>query len=265
MPVVSAKKISRNKNWKVIIYGKAGVGKTTSAKFLKGKTLILPLDNSAKVLANEPNIDVWKDPKFSPNDDNYFDREHPIESIIAFFNEVKSGDTKLSDYSNLVIDNVSSFEDDWFVERGRKSKNGIANEIQDYGAWKNYFSRVMTSLYLLPNVNIVTTAWEEQRDLTTESGQTFNQYAPEIRDKVRDGLLGLADVVGRVFVNPKTGGRGAILEGNDAVYAKNRIDNRKVVPIEELFSFGEDGESEPQKPTEQKKTGKTQLEKEGTK
>lgn len=58
MPVVSAKKIQRNKNWKVIIYGKAGVGKTTAAKFLKGKTLILPLDNSAKVLANEANIDL---------------------------------------------------------------------------------------------------------------------------------------------------------------------------------------------------------------
>lgn len=265
MPVVSAKKIQRNKNWKVIIYGKAGVGKTTAAKFLKGKTLILPLDNSAKVLANEANIDLWKDPKFDPDDDNYFDREHPIESIVAFFNEINSGVTKLSNYNNLFIDNVSSFEDDWFVERGRKSKNGIANEIQDYGAWKNYFSRIMTSLYLLPNVNVVTTAWEEQRDLTTESGQTFNQYAPEIRDKVRDGLLGLADVVGRVFVNPKTGGRGAILEGNDAVYAKNRIDDRKFVPIEKLFGFGEPNDSEPQNLEGQNKTTNTQSEKDGLK
>ena len=88
---------------------------------------------------------------------------------------------------------------------------------------------------------------------------------PEIRDKVRDGLLGLADVVGRVFVNPKTGGRGAILEGNDAVYAKNRIDDRKFVPIEKLFGFGEPNDSEPQNSEGQNETTSTQSEKDGLK
>lgn len=40
------------------------------------------------------------------------------------------------------------------------------------------------------------------------------------------------------MVSPKTDGRGVILEGTDAIFAKNRLDNRKLVSIKELFKFG---------------------------
>ena len=164
-----------------------------------------------------------------------FDRIHPNESLTRFLEE---HGTNKNDYTNFVIDNVSSLEKDWFVEQGRKSHNKISNEIQDYGMWSNYFSRIMTTILLIPNVNVLVTAWENTRDVTSETGQSFSQYAPAIRDSVRDGLLGLTDVVGRVVVNPKTDGRGVILEGTDAIFAKNRLDNRKLVPINELFKFG---------------------------
>ncbi len=140
-------------------------------------------------------------------------------------------------YDNLVIDNVSSFEKDWFVEKGKGSHNGISNELQDYSQWTNYFSRVMTAIYALP-VNVLTTAWETQRQITTENGQQFNQYAPEIRQSVMDGMLGLCDVVGRLIINPKTNGRGVMLQGNDSIYAKNRLDNRTMCAAKDLFRFG---------------------------
>jgi phage nucleotide-binding protein len=70
-----------------------------------------------------------------------------------------------------------------------------------------------------------------------EDGSRITQFVPQVRDQVLNQLLGLTDVVGRIKINPKTGGRGAILEGNDSVYAKNRIDSRVVCPIEELFNF----------------------------
>lgn len=224
MPLVNGKSILRNKNWKVIIYGKPGIGKTSSVKFLKGKTLVLSLDNSDRVLAGQ-DVDIYQ-----------FDRVHPEEDIMAF---VKSVETIAKNYDNLFIDNISSFEKDWFVEKGRSSTNHISNEIQDYSQWTNYFSRIMTTLYMIPNINIVTTAWEKQIEITTETGQTFNQYAPEIRDSVRDSLLGLADVVGRMITNPKTGERGVLLQGTDAVFAKNRLDDRTAAPIAELYNFGE--------------------------
>lgn len=152
----------------------------------------------------------------------------------------------------MVIDNISSLEKDWFVEKGRASHNGISNELQDYSQWTNYFARIMIVAYSLDNINILTTAWETQNDVTTETGQTFSQYAPQIRKSVRDGLLGMADVVGRVVINPKTGGRGVILQGNDGIFAKNRLDDRTSAPIEELYSFG----SEQKKTTKKRRKGR---------
>ncbi len=239
MPVVNADHFKRTKNWRVLLYGKPGVGKTSSVRFLKGKTLVLSLDNSQRVLAGT-DVDIWKDPKLDPDDQSaMFNRADPSDSIIQFINENGSNQ---NGYANIVIDNISSLEKDWFVEQGRKSHNGISNEIQDYGTWGNYFTRLTMTLFAIPNVNVLVTAWENTRNITAESGQSFSQYAPAIRDSVRDGLLGLTDVVGRLMVNPKTGGRGVILEGTDAIFAKNRLDHRTSAPIEELFAFGGDGD-----------------------
>lgn len=221
MKTKSAKNITRSQDWRIMIYAKPGTGKTSAIKYLPGKTLVLDLDDSSKVLAGLPNVDIVE-----------FDRVHPDESITDFLKEAPK---IISQYDNLVIDNISSFEKDWFVERGRKSHNGISNELQDYSAWTNYFTRIMTTIYLWKDINILVTAWENTRDVTSEQGQKFSQYAPQIRDSVRDGIMGLTDVVGRVVINAKTGGRGVILEGGDGIYAKNRLDERKVSAIEELF------------------------------
>lgn len=236
MKTTSASKLSRTKNWRVLIYGKPGVGKTSSVKNLTGRTLVLSLDNSQRVLSGLPNVDVWQDPVFPDDDTEHsFDRNHPNDSITKF---IKDQEEIEANYDNLVIDNVSSFERDWFVERGRASKNGVGNEIQDYGQWTNYFARIITTIYLFHGLNVLVTAWETTNDVTGETGQSFSQYAPEIRDSVRDGFLGLTNVVGRVLINAKTGGRGVILEGNDTIFAKNQLDNRKACAIEDLFKFG---------------------------
>lgn len=224
MNITKAKDMKKDQDWRILLYSKPGVGKTSAVKQLNGKTLVLDLDHSSKVLAGE-DIDVI-----------LFDRNNPDAAITDFIKEF----SKIAEqYENLVIDNISAFEKDWFIERGKRSKNGVGNEIQDYGQWTNYFLRIMTAIYGIKGVNILVTAWETQQQITTETGQTVNQYAPLIRDTVRDTLLGLTDIVGRVVINPKTSGRGAILEGNDGIYAKNRLDERKSVAIEELFNIGD--------------------------
>lgn len=223
-PIKHASDISRTKNWRVLIYGKPGVGKTSAVKGLSGKTLVLDLDDSSKVLASLPDVDVQP-----------FDRSHPSNEWKEFLTNLGE---RIKGYDNLVVDNISAFEKDWFVEQGRNSKNGIRNELQDYSGWTNYFARIMMTVFMDAPINVLVTAWENTREVTAESGQSFSQYAPAVRDSVRDGLLGLTDVVGRVMVNPKTGGRGVILEGSDAIFAKNRIDNRKSAAIEDLFKFG---------------------------
>lgn len=221
MQIVKASEINKTDNWRIAVYGKPGVGKTSVIKYLPGKTLILALDNSAKVLAGLDNVDVIN-----------FDRSKPTEELNEF---VKALGGLIKNYDNLVLDNVSTLEKDWFIEEGRKSKNGIRNEIQDYSTWTNFFTRVISKIYTT-DLNILVTAWEEQKPIQTASGQQFNQYAPTLRDSVRDTFMGLTDIVGRLVV--KTDGeRGLILEGNDGMYAKNRLDNRKGCKVEDLFKF----------------------------
>lgn len=230
MKITKATDIELTKNWRVLVYGKAGLGKTSLIRHLKGKTIVLSLDNSHKVLQNAPNVDVR-----TIDDEGRisFDREHPSKDITLFLKEV---DEVLDQYDNLVIDNISSFQSDWFIEQGRNSKNGISNELQHYNQWTNYFLRVLSAIYSKP-INVYITAWEDTRDLNLETGQIITQYVPQIRTNVLNQLLGLTDIVGRIIVNPKTDERGLILEGSEGTYAKNRLDNRKACKMEDLFEF----------------------------
>ena len=222
MKRLNMKKESRSKNWRICIYGKPGIGKTSTIKQLTGKTFVFDLDNSSKVLAGE-DIDV-----------GMLDRTKPIEEMNEFIKNDLPEITKK--YENLVIDNVSSLQRDWFVERGRNTKSGINNELQDYSAWTNYFTRLISAIYQ-SDLNILVTAWERQREVTSETGQSFTQFVPDIRDNVINGFMGLTDIVARMIVNPKTEERGFILEGNNAVYAKNRLDKRTACKADELFEF----------------------------
>lgn len=222
MQVINMQDQKRSANWRICLYGKPGTGKTFTVKFLKGSTFVLDLDNSSKVLAGE-NFQVAK-----------FNRTKPIEEMSDFISKILPDASK--QFDNIVIDNVSSLEKDWFIEKGRGSKNGITNELQHYSMWTNYFTRLISAIYQA-DCNILVTAWERQRQITTETGQMFNQYAPDLRDSVLNTFMGLTDIVGRLVIKPKDGTRGVILEGNDGIYAKNRLDQRKGCKVEELFTF----------------------------
>jgi phage nucleotide-binding protein len=54
--------------------------------------------------------------------------------------------------------------------------------------------------------------------------------------KIVDNVCGLCDVVGKIFINEE-GEHGIRLEASRNVYAKNQIDSRKAVRIEDFINF----------------------------
>ena len=208
-------------NYRWLVYGVPGVGKTTLSKYLKGKTYLLSLDNSFR------RIQFWQD----KNDIWVIDPNRPIEDLNAFTEAFDP-----SQYDNLVIDNLSNLQKLFFVEKARETKTGLDNKMSDYGEWTTYVTRFIAYVFKW-NINILVTAWEAQSKITDPSGQEFTQYGPDIRPNPRDYLLGNCDVVARMIQKPQSGKRGLLMQGSIDTYAKNRLDDRKGCKAEEFFNF----------------------------
>lgn len=212
-------------NYRWLVYGVPGVGKTTLSKFLKGKTYLLSLDNSFS------RIQFWQ----GKNDIWVIDTKKPIEDLQNF---VTSFDP--SQYDNLVIDNISNLQKLFFIEKARETKTGLDNKMSDYNEWTTYVTRFIAYVFKW-NLNILVTAWETQNKITDPSGQEFMQYGPDIRPNPRDYLMGNCDVVARMIQKPQSGERGLIMQGSIDTYAKNRLNNDKGCKAKDLFKAETEG------------------------
>lgn len=219
MPLAKFDKDDASK-WRVLIYGAPGVGKTTTASKLEGKTYLLSLDRSYRRISAFRGKTIWE-----------LDPEKPTSDLADF---VRSFDPK--EYDNLIIDNLSNLQKLWFVEKAKETQNGLDNKIQHYGEFTNYVIRFIAKAFSW-DVNILLTAWEVQNPVTNAAGQTFQQYGPDLRPNARDYLMGNCDVVARMVSKPQTGERGFILLGDDGTFAKNRLTKDKGCRADELLNI----------------------------
>lgn len=88
--------MKRDKNFRMLLYAKPGTGKTSTIRYLKGKTLLLDIDNTSQVLSGLPGISVAK-----------IDPENAIQSIADFYGHAK---TNVSEFDNIVVDNLSHYQ-----------------------------------------------------------------------------------------------------------------------------------------------------------
>lgn len=220
MQITSAKDIKSEGETR-LIYGAPGMGKTSLVKFLPGKTLVLDMDRTTRVLKGYENIDIA-----------YIDNQDTWKSWGDMTIALKTMD--LSKYDTLVLDNISELERCILANLGREGKN---NRVPSMGNYQQMQFYLIDSIRFLKSlgINIIITAWETTDLWTTEDGQQFNRAYPQISQKILTNFMGLCDVVGRITYNPKTEKRGIILQPSDSMFAKNQLDDRKFCMQEDLM------------------------------
>lgn len=204
-----------------LLYAAPGVGKTSTVKFFPGKTLVIDIDRTTRVLKGCPNIDIF-----------YFDSVNAWKTWGETLKLLQESD--LSQYDTIVIDNISELERCILANLGRDGNNQRIPSQKNYLQMQFYLVDSIRFLKTLGK-NIVITAWEMSDTWTNEDGQQFNRAYPFISAKILNNVMGLCDIVARLVYNPKTDARGFYLQPTQSVYAKNQIDDRQFCLQSELF------------------------------
>ncbi|HEM3256500.1 TPA: AAA family ATPase [Streptococcus suis] len=208
-----------------LIYGNLGFGKTSVLKYIPGKTLVIDIDKSSKVLSGCENISIAE-----------VDTHKIWDEWLNVVKELLKGAAE--PFDTIVVDNVSELFRACLANLGREGKNHRVPSQADY---QRVDFTILDSLRALLQLKkrIVFTAWETSDQWTDENGMIYNRAMPDIRSKILNNFLGLTDVVARLVKKTTEDGeevRGFILQPSASVYAKNRLDDRKGCKVDELFT-----------------------------
>lgn len=205
-----------------LLYGPPGTGKTTSVKFFPGKTLVLDIDRTSKVLKGCESIDIAE----ISNINTWQHWEEVLQDIVK-------NKEKYNQYDNIVVDNISELERCILSDLGSKGKN---KGVPSQGDYQYMQFRLVNSLRYMKelNKNLVWFAWEDTDLYTTAEGQQFNRTYPQINRRIINNIAGLCDVVGKLMLNDE-GKRGYVLSPTNSIYAKNQLDDRKGCLQEEIL------------------------------
>ena len=223
MKIIKATDITLNDSC-YLIYGNPGFGKTSALKYIPGKTLVIDIDKSSKVLNGCENISIAE-----------VDTHKIWDEWLNVVKELLKGAAE--PFDTIVVDNVSELFRASLANLGRDGKNHRVPSQADY---QRVDFTILDSLRALLQLKkrIVFTAWETSDQWTDENGMIYNRAMPDIRSKILNNFLGLTDVVARLVKKTTDDGeevRGFILQPSAGVYAKNRLDDRKGCKVDELF------------------------------
>ena len=209
MNILKANEIKRYSNWTALIYAEAGKGKTTMVKTLKGRTLLLSVDGMYHVLADLENVDIVTIDSKKAHDE--------LTNFIKYVFKHKD------QYENIVIDNLSTFQKMWLNERARETTSGNP-EIQHYSIIDRIMFDTILSLKKLGK-NLLVFAHEKQVEIVRQSGGTYTQFQPDIRNL--DAIMGITPIVGRLIIHQNKdtneNERIIVLQPTQATRAKDQL------------------------------------------
>lgn len=180
--ILKAENINRFDHWTSLIYSEPGKGKTTMVKTLVGRTILFSVDGMYHVLAKLNDIEI-----------HVMDNKKPFDELGTFYRYLLKHS---SEFDNVVIDNLSTFQKFWLNEKSTESKSGMP-EIKDYGVIDRVLLDFIASLKTL-NKNVLLFAHEKKVEVTMESGRVYTQFQPDVRNL--DAIMGIVPMVGRLVI-----------------------------------------------------------------
>lgn len=207
MKISSAKDIV-HKGQTILVYGDAGVGKTSLARSLR-KVLVVDIDGGMATLAGE--------------DIEYISVLDNLENLREVFDHIENTD----EYETIFIDSATELEKMMLIEYGKRSKNDVVPTRNDYGIVyfkeRDYLRRARNLRE--HGVNIVVTALEMPLELEQDEGVIRTRAYPMMGKSLAPEIVGLFDVVAHMEVSQKKGMEGKRflrLQPTERIVAKNR-------------------------------------------
>ncbi len=221
--------IENTKNQKLtgisaFVYAGTGVGKTTGAGMLPGKTLIIDLEGGASVLRNKE-IDMIK-----------INRD--LSNLREVFEEIPN-----LKYDNIVFDSITKLESAMLTNYAEKSKIEVP-QLQDYNKMIFKLQAYMKKLQVIQDTgkNVLITALEEYYQIEVGEGIVKTILQPMVnarKGKLIQKILGDFDIIGHLEISEKEGKEGQRyirLTPSEKLVAKDRIFGRKFTKFENLFN-----------------------------
>lgn len=231
--------VNADVRYTALLYCPPGVGKSTAigliAEKSEGNTLVLDVDRTiTKTLAKKEivqDIDKVLMRKID-NVNTCDDWDRALDELM----EMKSNGTldKMG-IKTIAVDNISELERCLLSDMGAHGKNRGVPAMGDYQVMQFKLVNSLRKMKSL-GVNVIWTAWEDARQITSPDGTAYTQLIPKMSAKIVDNICGLCDVVGKIFVN-KDGEHGILLEAAQNIYAKNQVDSRKACKVEDFINF----------------------------
>jgi len=194
-----------------LIYGDPGIGKTTAAGTIPGKTLIIDIDGGSQVLRACDHVDI-----LTIHED--------MEGWKELFNEIH---VIADDYDTIVLDNLSELEKYMLVVLAESGKNEGVPEMRHYQRVQFALRDTARKLRDLreDGKNVIINAWSMALEIEQAEGVIKTLQAPMISKKISSELCGLFDIVGYMRIRKNKEGeniRVIELASSESFIAKNR-------------------------------------------
>lgn len=225
-----------------LLYCKPGVGKSTAigliAEASEGNTLVLDVDRTitrtlakGEVVKDTSKVFVTEIDNRAKNDE--LDIPGTFAAWTKALKDITPEFIKENDIRTIAVDNISELERCILSDLGSQGKNKGVPAMADYQYMQ--FKLVNSLRYMKGfGVNVVWTAWETVEQFTHPDGTQYSRIVPKISAKITDNICGLCDIVGWINVN-KDGEHGILLDATPNIYAKNQVDSRKNIRVENFI------------------------------